>query len=302
MEFQTGTLSNSRPNGNQKNSVIAHLGIYYESLARQLNWTADTLNYGYYQWKNKQINQWILDDDTVVAVDPDINAATAAIQYLFSKIYGKTDWLYAVSEFGFASTYRSLFEVSSQNYHWNNRPDSFPELQLPFSAGEVWSFTSGPHYGWSSGSPWAALDFAPPDAIACSQSSLWVTAVAPGDILYSKNGLVIQDLDGDSDLRTGWTIVYLHLETRDRIEAGKVVDTGDPIGHASCEGGIANGSHVHVARKYNGEWISIDVNNPLVLSGWEAFSTGSIYDGYLVKDDRIVEAWYYKTEESEISY
>ena len=164
------------------------------------------------------------------------------------------------------------------------------------------SFTSGPHYGWSSGTPWSALDFAPPDAIACSQSNLWVTASAPGKIVYSKGGLVIEDLDEDSNMQTGWSILYLHIEERDRIEAGRTVESGDKIGHASCEGGIADGSHVHIARRYNGEWVPIDAKHPLILSGWEAFSTGSIYDGYLVKDDKIVEAWYYKTEESEISY
>ncbi len=302
MEFQTKTLSNSRPNGNQKNSVIVHLGKSYESLARQLNWAADTLNYGYYQWKNHRINQWILDDDTVVAVDPGINAGTAALQYLFSQIYGKDDWMYAVSEFGFTAAYRSLFEIAPQNYNWDNTPDSFPDLQLPFPAGEVWNLTSGPHYGWSSGSPWSALDFVPPDAIGCSQSEHWVTASAPGEILYSENGLVLQDLDDDGDLRTGWTLVYLHLETRDRVEAGAILETGGKIGHPSCEGGVSNGSHIHIARRYNGEWIPIDRNYPLFMSGWEAISAGTIYDGYLVKDDRIVEAWYYKTEESEISY
>jgi len=302
MEFQSASISNSKPNDHQKKSVIAYLGKSYESLSRQLNWAADTLNYGYYQWKNKRINQWILDDDTVVAVNNNINAGTAAIQYLFSQIYGKDDWVYAVSEFGFAMTYRNLFGIDSQNYSWENTPESFPDLQLPFSAGEIWSFTSGPHYGWSSGTPWSALDFAPPDAIACSQSNLWVTASAPGKIVYSKGGLVIEDLDEDSNMQTGWSILYLHIEERDRIETGRTVESGDKIGHASCEGGIADGSHVHIARRYNGEWVPIDAKHPLILSGWEAFSTGSIYDGYLVKDDKIVEAWYYKTEESEISY
>lgn len=302
MEFQSASISNSKPNDHQKKSVIAYLGKSYESLSRQLNWAADTLNYGYYQWKNKRINQWILDDDTVVAVNNNINAGTAAIQYLFSQIYGKDDWVYAVSEFGFAMTYRNLFGIDSQNYSWENTPESFPDLQLPFSAGEIWYFTSGPHYGWSSGTPWSALDFAPPDAIACSQSNLWVTASAPGKIVYSKGGLVIEDLDEDSNMQTGWSILYLHIEERDRIEAGRTVESGDKIGHASCEGGIADGSHVHIARRYNGEWVPIDAKHPLILSGWEAFSTGSIYDGYLVKDDKIVEAWYYKTEESEISY
>jgi hypothetical protein len=37
------------------------------------------------------------------------------------------------------------------------------------------------------------------------------------------------------------------------------VKTGDRIGHPSCEGGAANATHVHIARRYNGEWIPAGV-------------------------------------------
>ena len=33
------------------------------------------------------------------------------------------------------------------------------------------------------------------------------------------------------------------------------VQAGDPLGHPSCEGGNVTGTHVHLARKFNGEWI-----------------------------------------------
>ena len=302
MEFQTHSISEKKPNGNQKNSTIVHLGTYYESLARQLAWAADTLNYGYYNWKNNRINQWILDDDTVVAVNPDINPGTAALQYLFSKIYGKDDWIYAISKNGFLFTYQQLFGEIPEDVFFENTPELIPKLELPFSSGEIWSFTGGPHVGWADGTPWAAVDFAPPDAVGCSISSHWVTASAAGEILYSQNGLVIEDLDGDGNMQTGWVLIYLHIETRDRISTGTHVNTGDPIGHPSCEGGIANGSHVHLARRYNGEWVPIDLEFPMILSGWEVFSTGTHYDGYLEKNGRLVEAWYFKTKESEIAY
>lgn len=302
MEFQTQSVRGSKPNGNQKNSAIVHKGTYYEPLARQLAWTADALNYGYYNWKMNRISQWILADDTVVAVSPDINPGTAALQYLFSQIYGKDDWVYAVSPSGFLFLYEQLFGEMERVFVSPDLPDQLPTLELPFAAGEVWSFTGGPHVGWSSGTPWAAVDFAPPDAVACSVSAYWVTAAAAGQIVYSDSGLVIQDLDGDQDLRTGWVLLYLHLETRDRIASDVPVETGDRLGHPSCEGGIANGSHVHLARRYNGEWIPIDQTFPMVLSGWEVYSTGTHYDGYLEKNDQLVEAWYFKTEESEISH
>jgi LysM repeat protein len=302
MEFQTHSISEKKPNGNQKKSVIAHLGSYYEPLARQLAWAADTLNEGYYNWKDKKTNLWILNDDTLVAVNPKVNASTAALQYLFSKIFGAEDWLYAISKNGFSLTYQQLFGKTSDEFLSDPEFETSPKLDFPFAAGEIWSFTSGPHVGWTDGTPWSAIDFAPPDAVGCNMSQYWITASAPGIIVYSQNGLVIEDLDGDGNMGTGWILVYLHVESRDRIEINTQVDRGARIGHPSCEGGIANGSHVHLARRYNGEWIPINQDYPMILSGWEVFSTGSHYDGYLEKDGTLIEAWYFKTEASEISY
>ncbi|NMA13244.1 MAG: LysM peptidoglycan-binding domain-containing protein [Chloroflexi bacterium] len=302
MEFQTASITNPRPNGNQRLGVLVHLGLRGTNFANELAWTADKLNYGYYQWKNNRINQWILNDDTVVAVNPEINAATAALQYFFSQIYGKDDWLYAVSEFGFNMTYRKLFDITEINYRQDALPASFPELSFPFPAGETWNFTSGPHYGWSNGTPWSAVDFIPPKVIGCESSDAWVVAAADGIIIYSDRGVVLQDLDGDGDPATGWLLVYLHIATRDRIANGQTVVTGDYLGHTSCEGGISNGTHIHFARRYNGEWIPIDSETPLIMSGWTVVPTGSVYDGFLVKGDQSVEAWYFRTEASEISY
>jgi hypothetical protein len=57
------------------------------------------------------------------------------------------------------------------------------------------------------------------------------------------------------------------------------VKQGDPIGHPSCEGGFSESTHLHFARKYNGEWIATDGPLPLILSGWQFYSTGEYYDG-----------------------
>ena len=87
---------------------------------------------------------------------------------------------------------------------------------------------------------------------------------------------------------------------RDRVALNARVRQGDPIGYASCEGGFSSGTHLHFARRYNGQWIQIDGANPLVLSGFEAFSTGTVYDGYLVNGDQVVEAWYYQNDANRI--
>jgi hypothetical protein len=89
--------------------------------------------------------------------------------------------------------------------------------------------------------------------------------MAPGLIVRSGNGIVVIDLDGDGYEQTGWAVLYLHIATKDRIALGSWVETGDMIGHPSCEGGVTTGTHVHIARRYNGEWIPADQTLPFVL-------------------------------------
>jgi murein DD-endopeptidase MepM/ murein hydrolase activator NlpD len=133
------------------------------------------------------------------------------------------------------------------------------------------------------------LDFAPPSvASGCLPTAEWATAVADGVIARSDTGEVVLDLDGDGDERTGWVIFYLHVATDGRIAAGTQVKVGDPIGHPSCEGGTATGTHVHIARKYNGEWILADSILPFNLEGWVAHNGSEAYDGTLTRGNQAV--------------
>jgi murein DD-endopeptidase MepM/ murein hydrolase activator NlpD len=167
-----------------------------------------------------------------------------------------------------------------------------PTMQLPFDSGETWAFTGGPHGGWDTGSAWAALDFAPPgEGQGCIESDAWVTAVADGLIMRAFDGAVLQDLDGDGYEQTGWVVLYMHVESRDRVEPGTFVLAGERIGHPSCEGGISNGTHLHLARRFNGEWIAADGETPFDLDGWISSGAGLEYDGYLRRDDQVVEAY-----------
>ncbi len=75
-----------------------------------------------------------------------------------------------------------------------------------------------------------------------------------------------------------------------RVKLGTWVNVGDPIGHPSCEGGIATGTHVHIARKYNGEWILADGPLPFDLSGWIAHAGDAPYIGTLTQGDKTVTA------------
>jgi LasA protease len=82
--------------------------------------------------------------------------------------------------------------------------------------------------------------------------------------------------------------LYMHIASRDRILVGTWVNAGDHIGHPSCEGGIATGTHVHIARKYNGEWVAAGDPLPFVLSGWTAHAGDAPYKGTLTKGDQTV--------------
>ncbi len=70
--------------------------------------------------------------------------------------------------------------------------------------------------------------------------------------------IAVLDLDGDGKEQTGWVIFYLHLATDSIPPIGTSLKQGDRIGLPSCEGGRSTGTHVHIARKYNGEWIPAD--------------------------------------------
>ena len=100
-----------------------------------------------------------------------------------------------------------------------------------------------------------------------------------GQVIYSDRGLVELDVGG------GWTVVYLHVATLDRVPLGSVLKAGDRVGHPSCEGGAATGSHLHISRRYNGEWIPADGFAPFELSGWIAHVGAMAYMGTLTKGD-----------------
>jgi hypothetical protein len=102
--------------------------------------------------------------------------------------------------------------------------------------------------------------------------------------------LIELDLDGDGDSRTGWVMLYLHLGKLDRISLGREVETGDRVGHPSCEGGESTGSHIHIARKYNGEWIPAAGVIPFNLENWIAEEGSQEYLGTLIRFGEVVTA------------
>ena len=254
----------------------------------------EPLNRGFYLWRAGGIGSWLLSDGNIVPINPTINAGTAGVQQMYALLYDRNAWEKAVSREGLFASYEALFGYPFDYAFEPLKPQDLnqPLMQLPFEPGVMWSFTGGPHGGWGDGSGWAALDFGPPgEALGCVPSDAWAVAVADGTILRAEDGAVVQDLDGDGMEQTGWVVLYMHVDTLDRVQPGAVLKAGDRIGHPSCEGGVSSGTHLHLARRYNGEWIPADGEIPFILDGWISSGLGKEYDGLLSSGGKKVEAY-----------
>ena len=293
LEYQSDWVSNPNPAEETRQYPMRMSTSGWEGLFQQLNFAANELNRGYYLWRMNAAAFWVLQDGSVIAVSPYLNAGSAALQNLFAELKNYDEWESALSENGVYATYQELF---GNPFDYALEPLipldlQQPPLQLPFEKGVNWYFTGGPHSAWGSGSAWAALDFAPLlTVLGCTRSDEWVVAAADGLIVFAENGMLIQDLDGDGFWQTGWSLLYLHIENRERAAVGNTLKAGQRIGHPSCEGGVSNGTHVHLARRYNGEWISTDGELPFMLDGWVSAGEGVPYNGTMTKNGVAIQA------------
>ena len=293
LEHQAGWVTNpTRPSGDQWKYPMGWIEPGDAGLYRQLTWAANELGNGYYGWRAGTITEIRTRDGVKIRLAPDLNAGTVALQYYLALHDSTQKWAADIGPDGFLATYERLFGDPDSYFHPLYEPGiEQPSLILPFLPGHIWSFTGGPHGAWEREAAWAALDFAPSTTISgCSVSDDWAVAAAAGLVLRSENGVVVLDLDGDGREQTGWSLLYLHIASKSRVAAGEFLLEGDLIGHPSCEGGTATGTHIHLARKYNGEWMLADGALPFTLSGWQARAGTKPYEGALLKDGQTVLA------------
>ncbi|MGE5252142.1 MAG: LysM peptidoglycan-binding domain-containing protein [Bacteroidota bacterium] len=268
----------------------------YKGMFPQMVWAINQLSIGYYGWRAGTVTELSFIDGTRLRLDPRLNAGTVAIQYLFSKLHSQSQWSQIIDpNSGFPAMYAEMF--GDPWARADRVPPIFgariplPTLELPFDSSVEWSYTGGPHGAWEHDGSLAAIDFAPAtDHGGCAITDTWVTAAAAGRVVRSEQGVVVVDLDSDGFESTGWDLLYLHIAAKDRVPVDTLLNVNDRIGHASCEGGIATGTHLHFARKYNGEWVAADGPIPMVLSGWTVVAGAKPYEGMLVKGDRTIIA------------
>lgn len=303
LEYQDGALSIATLPEESRSYPLGYHNYQYLGLYRQLVWAANLLNNAYYEWRDAELVDFEHLNGRIERFDPWQNAASVALQYYFSRLVDGDSYAIAISQDGLARTYKVLFGDPWENDQ-PHIPGSLtqPIFALPFTPGLMWAYTGGPHTGFGVGEPLAAIDFAPGATTSgCVSTDEYTTAVAPGIVVRSDDAAVVLDLDGDGDERTGWTVFYYHIETRDRVPFGKELNTGDPIGHPSCEGGRTTGTHVHIARKYNGEWMPADGIVPYNLGGWVAHKGAVEYQGTLTRGSRILTACTCADADSQIS-
>ena len=176
------------------------------------------------------------------------------------------------------------------------------ELRLPWSAGETWYLTSGPH-----STRRAALDFAPPNLDPrtgklypdpCSRKrgdAYWVRAAADGYFTaVLRKGCPCVQIQHDD----GTTTNYFHLRRssvkRLGFKVGDPVRAGQALGHPSCEVGPrkcgathpASGVHVHFHRTNAATAARLPADRA-VLSGWTVKAVGRERDGMMIKGEEV---------------
>ena len=282
------------------NQELYPLGYYdgnYEHLTKQLIYAAQQLSVGYYGWRDGTLTALTFKDGSQLKLHPSLNAGTVAVMHFFTKVYTRDGWEAAMApQAGFSALYTRMFgdpwtRAAQYPLIFPSPSVTQPEMVLPFEGDDLWFFASGPHGAWVDQGAQAAIDFTPStDKLRCVPADNWVLAPVTGLVTRLSSGLMVLDLDMDGSEQTGWALLILHLEAEESIQLGDIVYQDQRIGHASCLGGRSTDSHIHLARKYNGEWIHAGGPIPFVLSGWEVISTGSTYEGFLTNGTTTLRA------------
>jgi LasA protease len=253
-------------------------------------WLTTQLSQAFYSYNPAQSNYYTFRDGSKIAVPGGTTAVTYAIfSTLASTSATLADWQSYVGADGYKKVYRVLFgEVVIPQP--NNSPQSaIPNLKLPWTAGETWYFTGGPHGEGGNGPPYHAVDFAPPSSANVAENCSTTATEGPKrstrPLKAPHNSRVIDIGPGPWYYVTlnyngsDWQVRLTHFAPTGRPARGTSFNPGDTIGYPSnC--GQASGVHVHLSTLNNG--VLQDINNT-VISGWTIKPGNAPYQGRMEK-------------------
>jgi hypothetical protein len=293
LEVRCGCVRGPLAEGADPVYLLGVQGWKLNGLYRQLVWLQAQLTAGYYGWRAGTLTELTLADGSAVRLAPTLNAGTVALQYTLAQWYGKGEWEVALAQF--SSLYRAMFGDA-----WARAAAAGPlfppgleqpPLNLPWQPGHTWAYTGGPHSAWEKYGVEAAIDLNPGGVRrSCEPSEEWALAMAGGVIARLGDGLLVLDLDGDGSEHTGWALLYLHLELRPTLHVGQRVQPDERLGRPDCAGGPASSAHLHLARKYNGEWMPAGGPLPFSLGGWTVGDLPGTYKGTLTNGEMVITA------------
>ena len=290
IEYRSGWVYGRPPDAGRE---IYPIGFYmpdFRGLRKELSLAIRQLHLGYYGWRTGSLTELTFVDNRTVRIDPRLNAGTVSVQYLFTKLLKEPAWHDAL--------YGSPVHRPVRPHVWRSVEQAVaigpllpgdlvqPELQLPFSPGERWSHRR-PHIAWGTGQCAGGARFCTGDRRAeVRRLARLITASAPGVVARSERNVVALDLDGDGLESTGWvlTCTWRMPAAHRPVTSSTATIRSAPV----VRGRQRHGTHVHVARKFNGEWIAADGPLPFEMSGWRALAGERAYQGYLANGDRLV--------------
>lgn len=296
VEFNSNWVLGKPGSFSEETYPLGYIDINRDGLTAQLSWAARQISIGYYGWREGKITDIVFKDGSSLRIAPDLNAGTVGVMYYFAQIYNQQDWFSAIDpNSGILALHKAMFNNPEDRAAFVEPllPPGLqqPEMILPFQRGVSWVYTGGPHGAWSVEGAQAAIDFAPSSVGGgCAPTDSWAVASATGLVTRVEQGILVLDLDGDGKEQTGWALFHLHLIPHPTIKEGKWVNQGEIIGRPSCEKGKATGTHLHIARKYNGEWIEAGGPIPMVLSGWQVGNGDKPYKGTMTNGSITINA------------
>ncbi len=85
LEYRSQWVTNPNPAPSTYDYPIGYIDDYWVGLYRQLAWSADRLNQGFYRWREGRIQTFVLADGSqVIPSASGINPGTAALYNLFA--------------------------------------------------------------------------------------------------------------------------------------------------------------------------------------------------------------------------